>query len=168
MDKLEWIKELVRAEQQMEESGMVDLSAGFDPDRELKNETVTFINDLKNVFVESSSAFNQLKASTVGRIKIYGISNTIADFMLFRNGYKMIFTIRAPGQVAVTFHHMGTTIVPGQNAQINGGASLMDEDLLESCWGAFGDLVWSFKGQVIKIDYLVRFYLSRFIRDSAK
>jgi hypothetical protein len=30
-DRLNWIKDLVRAEQQMEESGVVDYTSGFDP-----------------------------------------------------------------------------------------------------------------------------------------
>ena len=46
MDKLSWIKDLVRAEQQMEESGMVDFSVGFDPDKHLFSETIHFLEDL--------------------------------------------------------------------------------------------------------------------------
>ena len=168
MDKLNWIKELVRAEQEMEESGMVDFSAGFDPDRALLDETMGFMGDLKAAFVESSSAFNQLKGSTVGRIKIYGISNTEADFMLFRNGFKLVFSAVEPGLVAIRFIHIGSTFIPGQSVEDTATHTNMTEDILESHWGAFGDLIWAYKGQPVKLDYLVRYYLSRFIRESAK
>ncbi|MEZ4872457.1 MAG: hypothetical protein R2827_09495 [Bdellovibrionales bacterium] len=30
MDKLQWVKDLVLAEQKMEESGMIDMQKGFD------------------------------------------------------------------------------------------------------------------------------------------
>lgn len=165
MDRMDWIKDLVLAEQQMEESGMVDFSAGFDPEATLMNETIEFLESLKNKFVETASAFNQLKGSTVGRIKIYGISKTHADFMLFRNGYKLIFSMRQPGLIAINFAHLGTSYIPtaGHQVTFNG-----EEDLLHSHWGAFGDLIWTYQGQPIRLDYLVRYYLSRFIRESAK
>lgn len=167
MDQLQWIKDLVRAEQQMEESGIVDFTAGFDPQTSLKPETIRFLNTLKNIFVESANAFNQLKSSTVGRLKIYGISKTDADFMVFRNGFKLIFSMREPGKIAVLFNHLGSSYVPGQDTSSSGN-KVLDEDVLVSKWGAFGDLIWTFQEQEIKADYLVRHYLSRFVRESAK
>ena len=168
MDKLTWIKDLVRAEQEMEESGMVDFSAGYDPEASLAPETISFLGDLKSAFVEAASAFNQLKASTIGRIKIYGISKTQADFMLFRNGFKLIFTLESAGKIAVTLSHLGSNFVPGQIAADSMPQKAGNTDMLESQWGAFGNLDWTFKGQPIKMDYLVRYYMSRFIRESTK
>ena len=96
MTELNWLKELVRFEQDLEESGMVDFSAGFDPNKELIIQSVRFMNDLKEKFVDYASTFNELKGGAIGGIKIYGISNTQADFMLFRNGYKLIDEEPAP------------------------------------------------------------------------
>src|SRR5690606_6995671 len=101
MDKLSWIRGLVQSEQQMEEAGVVDFSAGYNPHVELEDETVDFMNSLKAGFVDAASAFNQLRGSTTGSIKIYGISKTKADFMLFRNGHKLIFSIREAGTIRV-------------------------------------------------------------------
>ena len=120
MDKLSWIKELVRAEQRMEESGVVDFSFGFDPQQLLFTESLDFLGALKNSFVESSSSFNQLKGSTVGRIKIYGISNTHADFMLFRNGFKLIFALKEPGVIGIRFHYVGAGFASAPAASDNG------------------------------------------------
>ncbi|MFL4294751.1 hypothetical protein P9445_22145, partial [Enterobacter asburiae] len=78
-----------------------------------------------------SSAFNQLKGSTLGHIRIYGISKTRADFMLFRNGYKLIFSLRQPGLITVSYSSAGAHYVPGQ-------AKLEDEraaDQLRASWG---------------------------------
>ncbi len=168
MDKLNWIKDLVRAEQKMEESGVVDFSFGFDPQQLLFNESLSFLNQLKNGFVEASASFNQLKASTVGRVKIYGISNTHADFMLFRNGFKLIFALREPGVIGIRFHYVGAGFVQVNAASDNGQKVTNEEDILIARWGAFGDLVWTYQEQPIKIDYLVRYYMTRFIRESAK
>lgn len=169
MDKLTWIKDLVRAEQKMEESGVVDFGAGFDPQQILLTESVGFLNTLKTTFVEAASSFNQLKGSSVGRVKIYGISNTHADFMLFRNGFKLIFSLREPGVISIRFHFVGAGFVQVSAASDNGAkVPAGEEDLLTARWGAFGDLVWTFQDQPVKVDYMVRYYLTRFIRESAK
>jgi hypothetical protein len=164
MDKLSWIKDLVKIEQQMEESGMVDFSADFDPHKHLFNESLQSLEDLKTSFIETATAFNQLKTTQLGRIKIYGISNTHADFMLFRNGFKLIFSLREPGLIGIRFHYSGSQFI-GKNAD---GSMTSDEDILQARWGPFGDLIWTFQEQPIKIHYLIRYYMTRFVRESAK
>ena len=169
MDKLNWIKDLVRAEQKMEESGVVDFSFGFDPQAILTSESTSFLEVLKSQFIEAASSFNQLKGSTVGRVKIYGISNTHADFMLFRNGFKLIFSLREPGIIGIRFHYVGAGFVQMPAASDNGAKIPSgEEDMLVARWGAFGDLVWTYQEQTVKADYLVRYYMTRFIRESAK
>lgn len=169
MDKLAWIKDLVRAEQKMEESGVVDFSFGFDPQQILISESIAFLNNLKTAFVEAASSFNQLKGSSVGRVKIYGISNTHADFMLFRNGFKLIFSLKEPGVIGIRFHFVGAGFVQVAPASDNGAkVPAAEEDTLIARWGAFGDLVWTYQDQTVKTDYLVRYYMTRFVRESAK
>jgi len=164
MEKLSWIKELVLAEQQMEEAGVVDMEAGFDPSRQLEEATVEFINDLKAAFIEAASAFNQLKGTTLGHLRIYGISKTKADFMLFRNGYKLIFSLRQPGVIGVSYSTAGAHYIPGSPQE----EQHTPTDLLQANWGAFGQLAWTYKDHSINIDYLVRYYMSRFVKDSAR
>ena len=166
MDNLDWIKDLVQAERKMEESGIIDLKSEFDADTSLRNNTVNFLNEIKNRFVASASAFNQFKGATLGRIKIYGISKTEADFMIFRYGYKLIFSMREPGKIAVTFNHVGTSYIPGE--EIKDTATNLMENILIAKWGAFGNLLWTHNELEIQPDYLVRHYLSRFIRESVR
>lgn len=166
MDKLEWIKNLVLAEQQMEDTGVVDFSAGFDPQTELEEATIDYLHDLKAAFVDAASAFNQLKGSVVGNLKIYGISKTKADFMLFRNGYKLIFSLRAPGVLGVSLNSIGSNYLPGQTAELE--AEKENTNYLKARWGAFGELTWTHQDQSVRMDNLVRYYLSRFVRESAK
>lgn len=174
MEKIEWIKNLVKAEQQMEESGLVDISFGFDQDRALITETIQFLLTLKTEFVDSSSTFNELKASALGRIKIYGIAKTHADFMLFRNGFKMIFSMKSPGQISIRFNFIGTNFATGpqmMTGQKDVSANqqiVQDEQLIEAKWGPFHELTWTFNGQPFKAMYLVRYYMTLFLKESAK
>jgi hypothetical protein len=165
VEKLNWIKELVAAEQQMEDAGVVEMEAGFDPNRQVNEATVDFLSDLKAAFAESASAFNQLKGSTLGQIRIYGISKTKADFMLFRNSFKLIFTMRQPGTIIVSYSNQAVQYVPGTNAQPEEAQAV---DMLRATWGAFGQLIWTYNDHTINMDYLVRYYMSRFVKDSAR
>lgn len=170
-DRLGWIKELVRAEQRMEESGVIEFGPAFDPAQILLTESIAFMNELKVAFVDAASAFNQLKGSSLGRVKIYGIANTHADFMLFRNGFKLIFALKEPGAVSIRFHYVGAGFQPAGAAMTPGAgavASVGEEDMLIARWGAFGDLNWTYQEQAIKTEYLVRYYVTRFVRESAK
>lgn len=166
--KFDWLKDLVRAEQQMEESGVVDFTAGFDPEKSLNDQTLSFLNALKDMMVDHATAFNQMKGAAFGGIKIYGIAKTEADFMLFRNGFKLIFSKRAPGSITVNFQYAGSGFVPGAQASEKIAESLMNEDRLEARWGAFGEIIWTHKELQVNPEFLVRYYLSRFIRESAK
>jgi len=164
MNNLDWIKELVLSEQQMEDSGVINLSA-VDPEAHLEEQTLEFMRDIKTVFIEASATFNQLKGSAAGTVKIYGISNTKADFMLFRNGYKLIFALRRAGEIEVynslmTSHYLAASSEPE--------AKSAERDALRDHWGAFGELQWHYKNLPVKLDFLVRHYLTRFIRESAK
>lgn len=161
MDKLSWIKDLVQTEQQMEESGMIQITTGFEPEKHLYNETLMFLIALKREFVDATTAFNQLKGSPMGRIKVYSISQTQADFMLFRNGFKLIFSMKQPGTVSMKFHRASGLNPAFQNQE-------SDEEFLLAKWGPFGDLVWSYNNQPIKTEYLVKYYTTRFVHESAK
>lgn len=165
MEKLKWIRDLVRAEQQMEETGQIDFSAGFDPHLMVEEATYEYLMDLKTSFGEVSAAFNELKGSAVGNLKIYGISKTKADFMLFRNGYKLIFSYKCPGAIAITYNAIGANFIPGAEET---DPAEKNTEYLKSRWGAFGELQWTYKDQQVNMDNLVRFYLSKFIKESAK
>ena len=166
MGRIDWIKDLVVAEQRMEEQGIVELDGLNNQSEMLKTETIDFLRDLRAAFIESCSAFNELKGSQIGQVKIYGISKTVADFMLFRNGYKLIFSMTRPGEIAIILNHVTAHHLATPGAADPGTA--MSHDLLQAHWGAFGELKWRFKDSKINLDYLVRYYMTRFVKESLK
>ena len=168
-DKLFWIKELVRSEDQMEESGMVDLAIGLDSEKTLIQETLRFLAELKNSMTEAASAFNELKTSPLGRIKTYGIAKTQADFMLFRNGFKMIFSMKEPGIISIRFNFMGPSYIPTAiPTHQAANTAVMEEHLIQARKGPFHELVWTFQEHAIQMASVVRYHLSLFIKESSK
>lgn len=171
LDRIQWIRDLVQAEEQMEENGMIDLSVGVNNERALMLETLNYLQRLKNEFIEASVAFNELKTSALGRLKIYGIAKTQTDFMLFRNGFKMIFSAKGPGIISIRFNFISPNqYIPSQipSMQNSTATSLMEEHLITAKLGAFGDLTWSFQEQAVKLENVVRYHMSLFIKESAK
>lgn len=168
--KLSWIKELVKSEEQLEESGVVDLSLGLDSDKVLTQEAVKLLLKLKEDFIEVANGFNEMKGSPLGRIKIYGIAKTHADFMLFRNGFKMIFYFKQPGIIGIRHHFLGTNYSPS-NPTIPahaGTIAAVEESLIEARRGAFHDLIWSHQGEPVRMEALVRYHFTLFVKESSK
>lgn len=165
MNSMDWIKDLVLAEQKMEEAGVVDLST-TNQEKLLETQTLDFLKQIKNQFIETAAAFNQLKGTNLGSIKIYGISNTKADFMLFRNGFKLIFSMRQPGEIEVYYSLIGSHFLTAQTTESAKANS--ERDVLRAEWGAFDELKWAYKGLPLKLERLVQHYFARFIQESAK
>lgn len=162
-----WIEELVKAEQKMEETGIVDLGTQFDQQRILIHDTLDLMMKLKTAFYDASQTFNDLKTSPLGKVKLYGIAQTHADFMLFRNGYKMIFAIKNPGVISLRMNFIGANYIP--NPSVDASQSMtqvMEEHLIEAVRGPFGEVAWTYQKQNFNLSYLVRHFLSFFIKES--
>jgi hypothetical protein len=165
MKELEWIKELVETEQKMEESGIIDVSPTFDQDKNLEAESILFLNRLKDLFIDHTAIYNKMRGASIGGVKIYGISKTKADFMLFRNGFKLFFSLRRPGIIAAKIHYHGADILTAQTEALD---SMGQEDLIEARLGAFNEVIWTHQEQSVNLEYLGRFYFSRFVKESTK
>lgn len=168
-DRLNWIKSLVQAEEQMEQSGFVSMTTTSTLENSIKQDTIQFLNQMKEKLIEASVAFNEMKTSPVGRLKIYGVAQTVADFMLFRNGYKMIFSMKQPGMISIRFNFLGPQqTLPAVPTMQRSVANLMEEHLIVAKKGPFQDLEWTFQDQPVKLENVVKYHLTLFVQESAK
>lgn len=158
MSKIDWIKDLVYTETH----GVKNTEWGSDDDyqQELQITTTSFLRQIKESFIDYISSFNQLRGLSTGGVKIYGIANTISDFMLFRNGYKLIFSSNIPGEIRIKFTHHNT------NLSISGEDQDLSDTTLSARYGAFGEIIWTHKEQFVKLDYLAKYYLTLFTKKS--
>lgn len=167
METMNWIKDLVLSEQKMEEDGVVDFSMDYGFGSDLKAESQDFIQEVKATFIETSSVFNQLRSNNEGSVKIYGISGTEADFMLFRNGFKLIFSVKEPGTLSIRFHNIGPLVPQASNSDAS-AANHANEALIIATKGPFGELSWKYQGQEVKTPHLAKYYFTRFIKESTR
>jgi hypothetical protein len=110
-------------------------------------------------------------------IKVYGISNTKADFLLFRNSLKLVITFSKPGQIEISFHSISGGLfaphkMPEKNKRLGiprppGEIEVESGDFVDIELGPFNEALWNFKGHQVTPTAVVRFYLTEFIKNSA-
>ena len=93
-----WIENLALEEINMEESGVVNFTEHLDPTRLLEESSIELMETLRERFEIYLTKFNEYRGDNgnSGLIKIFKISNTINDFMLFRNSLKLVVARRSP------------------------------------------------------------------------
>jgi len=164
--KFDWVKDLAQRENQLEETGIVEQYSPLDPSRILVEKTLQLLAQLKAGFIESASAFNQWKTSPNGRIKIYGIAKTHSDFMLFRNGFKMVFSMKEPGVISIRYNFLisNPLVVP----EIAHNTASVEEHLLKAKLSPFGDVTWTFQDTPVTLDSIIRYHTTLFVKESSQ
>lgn len=157
-----WIKDLVRLEQDMEAKGQISLPESHPSVEQLTEHTIEFMRQLRTAFTAHSAVFNHMKGF-LGSLKIYGIADTQSDFMLFRHGHKLIFSIREPGLISVRMKFNDQLLNNSKNTPTEEPA-----DFIKGEWGPFNELKWTYNDQKINIDYLIRYYMTVFVKNSVK
>jgi hypothetical protein len=176
MSRYEWIHELIKAEELIEETGVIDFGSSIDPERTMIGAALTLLSQLRNEFNSAIEVFNELKHATAGKIKVYGIAKTHADFMLFRGGFKLIFSLKQPGVISIRTHFLNPALPSVASMNFLGAAVANnltppqfrgEEELLELKWGPFSETIWTYKDQSVKVESVVKYYLTKFIHDTA-
>lgn len=163
-----WIENLAIEEINMDETGIIDLDSHLDPRLFLEEASVELMNDIRErfeIYVEKFNEFRGLESHAT--IKIFKISNTINDFMLFRNSLRLIFSRRTDDVIQIRFMASGKDLY---RARAGKGESTFSENIheIKAHIGPFNNISWLFNGEKIELDPLVRHYLSEFIKNSAQ
>jgi len=155
----QWLTELAYSERRMEKTGEVDYTNHFQKPVILKARTTEFLQILKKAFQSAVEDFNESRNSVTHSIRVYKISGTENDFMIFRNGIKLIISGQQAGLIQFVFNqYLGHIFAPSQKPMIE----------IEATWGAFDQLHWTFKGQRVEHSEIVRYFLTEFIHQSSK
>jgi hypothetical protein len=155
--KMPWAAELAFDERRAERLGIVDFTNAYRKQELLKTRTLEFMSVLQNSFREHIELFNEARRNPGLAINIYKVSKTAEDFMLFRNGVKLIVSGQRAGLVSFAFNqYVGQLFAPNQQAMTE----------VEASWGPFEQLYWSFKGERVQILDLVRYFMTEFVRQS--
>ena len=163
-----WIENLALEEINMEESGIVNINEHLNPTRLLEESSIDLMESLRERFEIYLTKFNQYRGErgNSSLIKIFKISNTINDFMLYRNSLKLVVARRSADVISIGFlSNAGGLFAARLNFE---GQSTQKLHEIKASVGPFNEIRWKFQGENIEIDSLVKHYLTEFIRHSSK
>lgn len=163
-----WIENLALEEINMEESGIINFTEHLNPVQLLEESSIELMEQLKEKFEVYASKFNEFRAGRDNSrlIKVFKISNTVNDFMLYRNTLKLVVARRAADVITIGFlSNSGGLFAARLNFEQNATQKLHE---IKANVGAFNNIVWKFNGEPVDLDSLCRHYLTEFIKHSAR
>lgn len=167
-ESLSWLENLAFEEISMEESGVINFNGHLDPEKELERSSIDFMNLLKEKFELYVNKFNEMRGGndlTSSQIKIFKISNTVNDFMLFRNSLKLFVSRKNNACIAIGFldNKMGPF---SARTQDDTTVKKITHEI-KAHVGAFNEISWRFRNEPISVGSLAKHYLTEFIKYSA-
>ena len=165
-----WIEQLALEEINMDESGVIHMDDHLNPVALLEESSIDFMNEIRDRFEYYINRFNQYRggSNSAALIKTFKISNTVNDFMLFRNSLRMIFARRSQDVISIGFLSNGKDLFAPRLSQNDGINQQIGAHEIRAHVGPFNEISWRFQGEPVNVDSLVRHYLSEFIRQSAR
>lgn len=164
----QWIEKLALEELNMEETGIVNFNEHLDPKVFLDESSIEFMDKLKNrfqVYIQKFNFYRGEKTPGAG-IKIFKISNTVNDFMLFRNSLRLVIGRKSSDLISIGF--LSNSSGPfGARLQNAPNVSKSSHNI-KAHVGPFNDITWRFQGEVVDVDSIVKHYLTEFIKLSSR
>jgi len=161
-----WIENLALEELNMDEAGLVSFNDHLNPVHFLEESSIEFMDKLRDLFEIYVQKFNEYRGLGAG-IKIFKISNTVNDFMLFRNSLRLVFARKANDLITIGFLAGGKDLYAARLSSSD-PSGIQGTHEVRAHLGPFNKITWRFQGEIVDIDALVRHYLSEFITNSAR
>ncbi len=159
-----WIKRLVRNEAELIRTGTGDLLSHQDHRQVVEEITLEFMEHIKNEFIGSVDSFNSYRggAHLPNSVKIFNVSNTPTDFILFRNNMKLVISNSALGVINFSFISRHSSYKGSPVKTQKEGYDLIAQMF------PFNELAWTFHGDRINVECVVRYMFTEFIKSSAQ
>lgn len=163
-----WVEELALEEINMEESGVVQFNNHLNPLHLLEESSINFVDALRDRFEIYVTKFNELRAQkdNTNSIKMFKISNTINDFMLFRNALRLVIARKSPEIVSIGFLSNAGGLFAARLTFDSPAVNQAHE--VRAHVGPFNDITWRFNGEPVEIDQLVKHYMIEFLKHSVR
>lgn len=159
---MDWVHELAKNELNPEAANIFNSVNQFDPKQIIEESTIEYLEELRDLFQAFARIFNSYsEGAKFSDIKIYGITNTPADFMLFRNNVKLVFANTAHGIINATFTQHDREQMSVDPTKL----VKQSQDIIAQI-GPFMDVTWTYQGEKVNPMRLVKYYFVEFIKSS--
>ncbi len=166
-ENFNWIETLAIEELNMDEAGIVHLNDHIDPVYYLEESSIQFMDKLKDLLEGYVSRFNQFRCNNSGngQIKMFKISGSVNDFMLFRNSLRLIFSRKNSDLITIGFlSNSDGRFAP----RLRGNLNQSGNHEIKAHIGPFNEITWLFEGRDINVIAMAKYYFTEFIRNSAR
>lgn len=166
-----WVESLALEEINMEESGVIHMDDHLNPAAFIEESSIKFMDQIRELVEFYVAQFNKYRGGQAGaQIKIFKISNTVNDFMLFRNSLRLVISRKASDLVTVGFLSGGKEVYSPRSpsGQLESGSAPGHGHEIRAHIGAFNEISWRYSGDPVDVNSMVRFYISEFIRHSSR
>ncbi len=157
-----WIHELARAEASPEAEALYQISQAQAPGQAIEESTVDFLTDLRAFFQEYVRIFNSLSEAgkKFSEIKIFNLTQGAADFMLYRNGIKLIVANTSQGVIQMSYDKHAITGAPASDINTPQGQEILAQ------LGAFGAVHWMYRSEKVETEQVAKHFFAEFIRST--
>lgn len=158
-----WLKRLVENENELLRTGSGDFISHQDHRKVVEEATLEFMAELKEEFLGCVDLFNSYRGGShlPNSVKLFNISNTQSDFIIFRNTLKLVISNPALGVINFSFVNRANTFTKAPVKTKKEGY-----DLIAQLY-PFNDLAWTFHGERIRVESMVRYLFTEFVKSSA-
>lgn len=159
----DWLKRLVRNEMDLIHTGSGDLTGHQDHRKVVEDATLEFMTRIKEEFIGCVDLFNSYRggAHLPNSVKIFNVSNTASDFIIFRNNLKLVVSNPALGVVNLSFITRANAFTQPQAKTKREGYDLIAQMF------PFNELAWTFHGEKVNLEAMTRFMFTEFVKSSA-
>lgn len=159
----DWIKKLVRNEAELLRTGTADFFSHQDQRKVVGQATIEFMQQLKAETIRCVDLFNAYRggAHTQNAVKVFHVADTVADFIVFRNGLKLAVTNKAFGIINFSFISRKNPFQKTKIKSKNEGYELIAQLF------PFNELAWTFHGERVQAKTVIRYMITEFIKSSA-
>ncbi|MBF0208511.1 MAG: hypothetical protein HQK53_16670 [Oligoflexia bacterium] len=164
-----WIENLALEELNMEESGIISYNDQSDPLPYLEESSIELVSRIRERIEFYLNKFNFYRGGRdpSASVKIFKISNTVNDFMLFRNSLKLVISRKTPAVIGVGLFSNTGGIFPARATAVDAPSTNLYHEIVAHV-GPFNEISWRFEGEPVNVEAMVKHYLTEFIKHSAK
>jgi hypothetical protein len=157
-----WIHELARAESSAEAEALYQLNQASAPQQAVEESTVDLLTDLRAYFQEYVRIFNSISEAgkKFSEIKIFNLTQGAADFMLYRNGIKLIVANTTHGVIQFSYDKH---IIAGAASPEFGIPQA--EELIAQI-GAFGAVHWMYRSERVESNQVAKHFFEEYVRST--
>ncbi len=162
MNSDQWIHELARNEVTLDAQALLKGDSPSSPSQAIEEGTVDFLSDFRSLVQEYTRIFNSFSdgGKKFQEIKVFGMAQNPLEFMIFRNGVKLLVTHPAVGMIHIAYQRHNAQGVVSSAPEIGFPETIE----IVAHLSTFGVVQWTSRGERVEVETLARFFFGQFVR----